>query len=306
MSPQSPVRRDEPGRRGPPVALPRRGVTLQAPAKLNLFLRVQGRRPDGYHPIDSLLVPLELADTLTLRLAPRRGRAAVSCRCPGHPDLDDLDNLAARAARALMDAGRLDLRVELTLHKRIPVAAGLGGGSSDAAAVLRGLGRTLHLPEALVRAVAPTLGADVPFFLYGRPARVGGIGHHVVPLSGLPALDVALANPGVPLATARVYRALDRLETRRGARRSCLRAPPTVPTGTAIQNDLEPIASALVPQVTHLRALFEEAGALGVGLSGSGPTVFGLFEDASSAAAAADKVLKIEGFWACASRTVAA
>jgi len=183
-----------------------------APAKLNLGLRVVGRRDDGYHLLESLFVPLELADRVRVEAEP----AAVTSisvtmlgRAGDVPAGDD--NLVTRAARAFLGAAGITARIALTLDKQIPVGAGLGGGSSDAAAVLCALAQQFanELSIQALAAVAVRLGADVPFFLDPRPAWVTGIGEQIEPIREFPALDVLLATPAPPLATADVFRALD-------------------------------------------------------------------------------------------------
>ncbi|MCC6747639.1 MAG: 4-(cytidine 5'-diphospho)-2-C-methyl-D-erythritol kinase [Deltaproteobacteria bacterium] len=260
-----------------------------APAKINLSLRVVGRREDGYHELDSLFVPLALADRVTVELE-EASSSVVTCTCPGRPDLDGAENLAARAAKAYLARTGRTARVRLTVEKRVWAAAGLGGGSSDAAAVLRALNDAFHpLSEAELATVALGLGADVPFFLLGRAARAQGIGERLTPLSGLPLLDLVLANPGTPLGTAEVYRALGLTP---GERRPAPPQPVALDGRLEsvlplIWNDLEPPAARLCPEIPRLRARLAEAGALATGMSGSGPTVFGLFRSPEEAGAAA-------------------
>ncbi len=269
-------------------------VALAAPAKVNLGLRIVGRRDDGYHELESLFAPLDLADAVALRVEPAaRAEVTLALDGPGEGAPADDTNLAARAARAFLERARVAARVEIGLTKRTPVAAGLGGGSSDAAAVLRGLAGAL--PDALDAAAladaALSLGADVPWFLDPRPAWVGGIGERREPAPGLPQLALLLANPGQPLASAEVYRAYDALESgpappaarpadlaRLAADRGALAA--------LLHNDLEPAARRLCPALGRLRRSLEEAGALAVGMSGSGATLFGVFPDAAAAEAA--------------------
>jgi 4-diphosphocytidyl-2-C-methyl-D-erythritol kinase len=258
--------------------LPR--TRLLAPAKLNLGLRVRGRRADGYHELASVFVPLDLADTLELEIA-RAARPEVTLALAG-PSAgvpDGATNLAARAAQAFLDAAGLACAVRIRLSKQIPAAAGLGGGSSDAGAVLRGLAASFPdalTPAALAR-LALDLGADVPYFLAPRPARVTGIGERIEPIPSLPAFACLLVNPGVPLTTAAVFAAYDALAGE---------APPPAPDpelGLDLANDLAPAAEKLCPTIAGLRERLRAAGARAVGLSGSGPTLFGLFADAEQA-----------------------
>jgi len=270
-------------------------ASLRTPAKINLGLRILGRRADGYHELESLFLPLDLADEAAVE--PRR-EPGVALRlegdCAGVPA--DAGNLASRAARAFAEAAGLPGGLRVHLRKRIPAAAGLGGGSSDAGAVLRALA-ALHpervSPERL-RALALELGADVPFFLDPRPSRVGGIGERIEPVEGVPSLALLLVHPGAPLPTAEVYRAWDALAP--AARRRADPGGRLPPAGTSLEawvagqvaNDLEPAAVRLCPAIARLRPRLVERGALAVGLSGSGPTLFGLF----SSPAAADRAAR--------------
>jgi 4-diphosphocytidyl-2-C-methyl-D-erythritol kinase len=288
-------------------------LAVEAPAKLNLGLRVTGVRADGYHLLDSVFVPLDLADSLEIEVEPARA-ASVALRVTGGPPGLEADarNLAARAAAGFLAAAGIAARVHVTLAKRIPVGAGMGGGSSDAAAVLRTLSG--RFPDALearaLAALAVSLGADVPYFLDPRPARVRGIGEQVEPLAGFPALAVLVATPAPPLATAAVFAAWDAAHRTPCAPDSAALTPvepnrrmPPLPDrleeldpsaargqtllANLLVNDLETVAAGLAPAVVRVRAEIERAGARAVGMSGSGPTVFGVFEGLDAARAAA-------------------
>jgi 4-diphosphocytidyl-2-C-methyl-D-erythritol kinase len=277
-----------------------RSLRLPAPAKVTLGLRILGRRIDGYHELESLFAPLDLADALQLEIA-RADVPRVTLRVEptGSGAPADASNLAARAAELFLAEARLALRVEIALEKRTPVGAGLGGGSSDAGAVLRGLAS--FAPDALtperLAALALRLGADVPFFLDPRPAFVRGIGERVEPVAGLPALALVLANPGEPLATREVYRVYDVLQP--GSQRAALDLPRELPRlladrsrlASLLHNDLEQAALRLCPAVRRLRGELSARGALAVGMSGSGPTVFGVFESGAAARSAAQRPL---------------
>lgn len=287
-----------------------------APAKLNLGLRVVGRRDDGYHLLESVFVPLDLADRVEMAVeASPRTEIAVAVAGPAANGVPPgVENLAGRSARRFLEEAGLSARVEIALEKQIPAGAGLGGGSSDAAAVLQILAD--HFANALPRdrlaALAVSLGADVPFFLDPRPAWVTGIGEQIEPLDGIPALDVVLVAPAPPLATAAVFRAWDAALTPVGPGR---RMPPLrdgpgrilvaalanekanqVGPGAGseahealaalLANDLEPVASQLHSGIRRVRSELGRLGALAVAMSGSGPTVFGLFPGAEQAQAA--------------------
>jgi 4-diphosphocytidyl-2-C-methyl-D-erythritol kinase len=262
-------------------------LVARAPAKVNLVLVVEGPRPDGYHEIESLMAPLDLCDRVEVRLHPGR-RGEVACRVPGHPELDGDGNLAARAALALRRRlGRHD-RCEIRIEKRVPVTAGLGGGSSDAAAVLRCLARAYRVRDRrLLGEVALEVGSDVPFFLGPGPAWVRGRGERLEPVD-LPRLVALLAHPRSPalaIRAADAYRWLD--ETRRGrarARRAIDRLHPFRSEMAA--NDLQAACFIRHPDLLGLARRLEVSGARAAIMSGSGPTVFGLFADRNAARAA--------------------
>lgn len=264
-------------------------VRAAAPAKLNLYLHVLGRRADGYHLLDSLVAFAALGDTVSVRPA---GRLTVSVSGPfGAALADEPDNLVLRAARRLAEAKAVPAGGAIELVKRLPVSAGLGGGSSDAAAVLRAFDRLwgLGMEGAELNQLARDLGADVPVCIAGRASFVSGIGAAVEPAPALPQAALVLANPGVPLATKEVYAA------HRGAGSEPARfreAPRDTAHLAALlaarRNDLTEPAQALVPAIgTVLEALAGKPGCLLARMSGSGPTCFGLFADAAAAERAA-------------------
>lgn len=275
-----------------------------APAKVNLGLRVVGRRPDGYHLLESRFAPLDLADRLRIEISPAPAaevRIEVTGHAVGVPA--GADNLVVRAARAYLKTAGLGALVEIELEKLVPVGAGLGGGSSDAATVLLALSE--HFANAIARpdlaALALSLGADVPFFLDPRPAWVTGVGEEIEPFDmPLPPLDLVLATPSPGLPTAEVFRAWDATLTPSGASRRMppLRGSPGRNLIAALEdegpllvelltNDLEPVATQLRPAIQRIRGELERLGARVVAMSGSGPTVFGLFRTSEQARAAA-------------------
>ncbi|MCG8591768.1 MAG: 4-(cytidine 5'-diphospho)-2-C-methyl-D-erythritol kinase [Proteobacteria bacterium] len=279
-----------------------------APAKVNFGLRIVGRRPSGYHELESVFAPLDWGDDVEVEWRPG---AASSFRFeltgPGAtPDVpSDERNLAARAARDYLDRAGETGAVSIRLHKRLPAAAGLGGGSSDAAAVLRALDRLApkSLPPGGLAELAVALGADVPFFLGSGPAWVRGIGERVEPLAGLPDVWLVLAHPGSRLETARVFAGYAQAGRRPGP---ALGAPPELPPASnatagvwreALRNDLEPAARELCPAIETLQARLQALGALATGLSGSGPTVYGLFASRPAAEAAAEAGVGLGPAW---------
>ncbi len=289
-------------------------VELEAPAKLNLGLRIVGRRADGYHLLESVFVPVDLHDDVQLEAGP--GDAIDLELAPGDADpaltIDvptDHRNLAVRAARAFLDRAGRSAAIRIALRKRIPSAAGLGGGSSDAGAVLRGLARLFPddlAPEALAD-VAARLGADVPFFLDPRPAVVTGIGEHREALGDWPELVFVLANPRVDVATADVFRGRAEGGTAfapqgdLAAAIAGLRAAGFGPDRPAwarlLENDLAPAAEALCPAMRDLRSALERQGALASAQSGSGATVFGVFAGRTAAERAVEGLSVNDSGW---------
>ncbi len=261
-----------------------------APAKVNLALHVTGRRADGYHLLDSLVVFADMGDVVTLRDGPGRAPGlALSLAGPQAPAVPPgPDNLILRAARAMGAKGAVE-GLAFTLEKHLPVASGLGGGSSDAAAALRCMaarsGAALPGGDALLR-----LGADLPVCMAAAPSRMRGIGERIDPLPALPPLWMVLVNPGVPLSTAAVFAALA-LRDNPGL--------PDLPEGwpdtesfcawlQGTRNDLESPACTIAPPVrAAIHALRRTEGCLLARMSGSGASVFGIFADAGHAGRAA-------------------
>jgi 4-diphosphocytidyl-2-C-methyl-D-erythritol kinase len=255
-------------------------VETSAPAKVNLILRVLGRRPDGRHDLLSLVTFAPLADEVTVQGRAGGAGWSVACACPDRPELDGPGNLAARAAVRMLAGVPGGGEVRITLGKRIPVAAGLGGGSADAAAVLRVLAAVLGLP---LPAWAAELGADVPVCLHGRPAWVSGFGEVVTPAPGLPPHALVLVDPGFPVSTAAAFAAL--------AAPPAPLAPPPLPgtPGTfadlaaRVENDLAAPLVAAHPEVRPVLDALRAAGAAAASVSGSGPVCLGLFRDREAA-----------------------
>ena len=282
-------------------------IRVEAPAKLNLYLHVTGRRADGYHELDSIVTFTALADTLEIAPA---DSLALTVSGPFADTLDAGDNLAARAAAALAERLGRPANMRISLHKRLPVAAGLGGGSADAAAVLRGLARLWRLgPEHTkdIREVALGLGADVPVCLDSGAAYMGGIGEALSTPPPLPPCGVLLVNPGVPVPTGAVFAA------RRGPFSAADRFCETPADATALatllrtrRNDLEPPARAQVPAIDRVLARIAAApGCLLARMTGSGGTCFGLFADEAAAADAAGAISRERpGWWVQPTRLV--
>lgn len=243
---------------------------LPAPAKLNLFLHVTGRRPDGKHLLQSIFTLIDLADTVDLTLLPS-GDVEREGDLTGPAEED----LCVRAARLLKERFRVEAGVRIRLEKRIPVGAGLGGGSSDAATVLIGLNRlwNLRLTRSELMALGVELGADVPFFLFGRNAFAEGIGEKLLPVE-LPDAWYRLVWPGRGVSTGKIFSAPDltrSTETRKIAvfSDSIRNRWPALPG----HNDLEPVAARIEPAVQKALRMLSESG-FEPRMTGSGSTVF--------------------------------
>ena len=274
-------------------------ASVRAAAKLNLHLRVIGRRPDGYHLIDSVAVPIGLFDSLTIRITP--GPPEVALRCTpvlGIPTGGD--NLAVRAAQCILRHCGATGRVSIDLVKRIPIGAGLGGGSSDAAAVLRILNALLAQPleDAELQRMGLELGADVPLFLVGRPVRMRGIGEHLELWLAAETRPIVVAFSGAALSTREVYAKYDDLLTMSGPP-STIRAPTSAqePLPSVLHNDLEAAAFLVQPALPSLKQRMRSLGAEGVLMTGSGSAVFGYWRCWDDAQAAA-QCLSADGLWA--------
>jgi 4-diphosphocytidyl-2-C-methyl-D-erythritol kinase len=276
-------------------------LTLAAPAKLNLYLHVTGKRADGYHLLDSLVAFTDIYDTLTLNPAPTLAFTADGPFAGGFGDEDPATNLVVRAARILGEAVGRDVPVAFHLTKNLPVASGIGGGSADAAAALRGLAHLWDIDplSPAVLAVAARLGADIPACVAGRACFMGGIGTELAPAPALPEAGLLLINPGLGLSTPAVYKA------RQGDFTPSMRfdAPPADAGALAAllagrRNDLTDPALSLLPMIG------EVLGAIGAlpdcklaRMSGSGATCFGLFADVAAAERAGAVLKKDHAEW---------
>ena len=279
---------------------------FRAPAKINLCLHVLGRRSDGYHELRMLMQKVSLYDEVWIN-ARTDGRICVEC--DGIPLPEGEENIALRAARALLSdssgAGAAGMGVDIRIEKHIPVAAGLGGGSSDAATVLLALNELFHLdlkPEKLAH-IALKLGADVPFFLGPSPAWAEGVGEELTPLeTKLPPAYFVLVNPNVALSTAQVYAHVETYS-------DCARKGVCIDTiemlVAALHNDLESAAMQLCPQINKVKTDLLECGARGALMSGSGATVFGVFDSCAAAENAAHYLKTTRKWWACVVTAVA-
>ena len=287
-----------------------RVIRLRAPAKINLFLHLVGRRADGFHLLDSLIAFTDYGDELSAEAA---GDLSLAIDGPFAAGLSPAeDNLVLRTARLLMAEAAVTHGARLRLTKQLPVASGIGGGSADAVAAMKALTQLwdLHIPAARLAELALQLGADLPVCLVGRPSFVCGIGEDIRPVPPMPDLHILLVNPLIPLPTVDVFR-------RRAAGPDAARFGNSGRwSGTLAadddlfrrladcRNDLTDAAIAIVPAIADvLEAIGGQAGCRLARLSGSGATCFGLFSDATAARMAAAAILNSRpGWWAVATR----
>ncbi len=272
----------------------RRAVTVRAHAKINLDLRVLGTRSDGFHELRTVFQALALHDTI--ECVPRPGPLTIECDTAGVPL--DRSNLVWRAAEALWRSLRRQGPVKdvlVRLHKRIPLQGGLGGGSTDAAATLAALAHAWRVPLRPNQFidVAATLGADVPFFLSGGTALGLGRGDEIYPLADLPRHWVVLLIPGFGVATVDAYGWYD--AERDPARGPMVREAQYVPgpwpsRAAQMINDLEAPIARHHPDIEQMKTALRRAGALAAAMSGSGSTVFGLFQKRKDAVLAVERL----------------
>jgi len=268
---------------------PSQGLVLRAHAKVNLGLWVGGKRPDGFHEVTTVIAPIELHDTIEIT-AVRSGIGIVADRATVPRGSD---NIACKAAQCFFRETGIAAGCRISIRKRIPVGAGLGGGSSDAAAALVGLNRLHGRPLSRTRLskLALELGSDVPAMLLGQPCAVRGRGERLRPLK-LPRLRLLLYFPGYPIHTAWAYAELDRLRSRRRGPRRSLTEPRLSPKILAarlrqgelekaapmVRNSFEPVVFRRYPDLARAKRLMLEGGCCAAALSGSGSTVYGLME----------------------------
>ncbi len=274
------------------------GLVLRTSAKVNLALEVLGKRGDGYHEIATVLQAVDLFDRLTMETADILSLHADDPELP-----TDDGNLVMRAARLLQKTAGIEKGARLRLQKRIPVAAGLGGGSSDAAATLLGLNRRwgLRWPRARLHELAVELGMDVPFFLGTGRAVARGRGERLQALPGGGGYALVLVNPRTPLSTREVYGRVpagwhaEPTGTERVI--EALRRRNVAALAAALTNNLERVVEPVLPVIGRMKAALLAAGALGAIMSGSGPTVFGLARSLDHARQVRSRVSRAG--WAC-------
>lgn len=262
-----------------------RPIRLKAPAKINLGLLIGARRPDGYHDLETVFVRVNLYDRITLYPQAR----GISLKIENADLPGDERNLAYRAARLFLDSAGIRRGVRIELSKRIPVGAGLGGGSSDAAAVLKGMNRLFRPNRAELKTLARQLGSDIPFFLTRTPCRATGRGEILTPVT-IPKLAIFLHIPGFQVSTAWAYREMDRLRSRR--RRSSvgltqpafslkialarLKAGDYASLNGLLTNSFEEVVFRLHPELGRIKELMLASGADAALLSGSGSALYAI------------------------------
>ena len=266
-------------------------LELDSPCKVNLLLNILGRRPDGFHELETIMQPLRLHDHLTFQ--PARQGVELTCSDPNLPT--DAGNLVQRAATAFLQTANLRQGVQIHLEKKIPLAAGLGGGSGNAATTLLGLNELLGHPLAApqLHAIAASLGSDIPFFLQAKPALATGRGENIQPLAPFPALHGAallLIHPGFGISTAWAYQQLarfpDALQGRLGRAQELVELLQTADLATAsaaFYNSLEAPALGKFPLLALVQEFLCAYGALATLMSGSGSTTFAIAPEETEA-----------------------
>jgi 4-diphosphocytidyl-2-C-methyl-D-erythritol kinase len=265
-------------------------IKIFSPAKINLFLHITGKRPDGFHDLISLMCCINLYDTLYINLG--AGKASVTCAYPGVPL--DRKNIALQAANTFLKSIDIHEKVGIHITKRIPVGAGLGGGSSNAAAVLRALNHYYGYPFSKdeLLSIGLSLGADVPFLIFRKPAIVSGIGEKIESFHGLSNRYLLLVFPGFGVSTVEVFKKYDlRLTKIKKKNKLKFLLKGKVRNELLLWNDLEEVAVAEYPEISYAKEALLSQGAQGVLMTGSGSAVFGLFSDFRRAKIAHDALL---------------
>lgn len=277
-------------------------LTLLAPAKVNYLLDVIRRRPDGYHDLRMVMQRVNLCDEITITLKKSPG-ISVCCEKSGVPD--GPGNIAWKAAHVLLELSNGSQGAEISIVKNIPVAAGLGGGSSDAATVLMGMNELLGLglSDQRLMEIGVTLGADVPFFIFKKTALAEGIGEALSAMPEMPAAWILLVNPGVHVSTAWVYKNLQ-LTNKGELNKLPVSYRDLNDVCSIFSNDLESVTIPAFPIIAEIKSSMLRCGALGAMMSGSGPTVFGLYRDKKTADQALAAITANNNWFAAVSETL--
>ena len=264
-----------------------KAVTLRSPAKINLCLSVLGKRPDGYHEVEMLMQMVGLFDEVTVTL----GGMGIEVRCDAGDVPSGDGNIAWKAAREILEATGSSAGFTIVIKKNIPVAAGLGGGSGNAAAVISAANRLLgaEFGRERLAEIGARVGMDVPFFFFGPRAVARGRGEILTSLPPAPRFWVLLVNPGFETSTAWVYKNINLRLTKKV---DCTKIARLTVRNIAegLHNDLEAVTAAAHPVIRGIEEALVAQQALGVRMSGSGPTVFGIFETESACRAAAENL----------------
>ncbi len=277
-------------------------MLFKAPAKVNYLLQVLRKRPDGYHDLRMVMQRIDLCDEIEIELNETLG---VNVCCDSEAASGGRGNIAWRAADAmLLHAGR-ETGVDISIRKKIPVAAGLGGGSSDAATVLMGLNELLGagFSDEKLMEIGVKLGADVPFFIFKRTALAEGIGEKLTPVDGLPTAWLVLVNPNIHVSTAWVYQNL-RLTNRHDDYKLPKFCNKVEDICSILRNDLESVTIERFPVIREIKEMLLGYGAAGVLMSGSGPTVFAVFGAEDEAHRCYRRVSEVNGWASFLSRTL--
>jgi len=275
---------------------------LKAPAKVNYRLDVLRRRPDGYHDLRMIMQRIDLCDDVVIAVTEAPG-IRVTCGRRGVPD--GPGNIAWRAADLLLKLTGREVGLDIAITKNIPVAAGLGGGSSDGATVLMGVNELLglQLDDGRLMEIGVKLGADVPFFIFKKTALAEGIGERLTPIAEIPSLWLAIVNPNIHVSTAWVYQNLQ-LTTGKDTHIMPRFYGSAAEVCAILANDLETVTVKRFPVIGEIKQRLLSAGASGALMSGSGPTVFGVFADEAGARRAAVELAKESGWFVTAVRTL--
>ncbi|MGA3208243.1 MAG: 4-(cytidine 5'-diphospho)-2-C-methyl-D-erythritol kinase [Syntrophales bacterium] len=256
-------------------------ISKLSPAKVNLHLRVLGKRADGYHDISTLMQRISLYDELIFSPTDR----GITLSCPGSAIPENNNNIVYRAADALLSRISHPPGIHITIKKKIPVAAGLGGGSSNAATALVTVNdlMDLHYNTDELMKIGAKLGADVPFFIFGKTAWASGIGDRLRTAENIPPLWFVLINPGFEISTKMVYENLNLRLTKRMVNYKCSMFCTVDDIVKGLHNDLERVTLVIHPILQYFKSILVQNGALGALMSGSGPTVMGIFTDEEGA-----------------------
>lgn len=260
-------------------------MKIHSPAKINLFLKITGKRPDGYHDLITLMCCIDLYDTISIAFNAKK--ISVICNNPKVPE--DKTNLAHSAATLFLKSLNKQECVEICINKNIPVGAGLGGGSSNAASVLLGLNHYYGSPfsQEELMSMGQSIGADVPFFIFKKPAIASGIGENLEAYEGLTPYKILLIYPGFSVSTTKVYNNFNLGLTKIKKKHNFhLSKNQEFNIEYHLYNDLEKVTASWYPDIVAVKEALLRHGARGALMTGSGPTIFGLFSNTEKAQSA--------------------